>query len=74
MPSKLGLAIGVDLLDGQDMRERERERESEIERGQDVGGEQDLRRGLRVRYVRASDVRRGSVEKREKEQRSGRWL
>ena len=26
MPSKLGLAIGVDVLDGQDMRERERNR------------------------------------------------
>ena len=32
MPSKLGLAIGVDVLDGQDMREREREREENRKR------------------------------------------
>ena len=50
----------------------ERERGGgKIERGQDMGGEQDLRRGLRVRYVRASDVRRGSDEKREKERTKG---
>ena len=46
--------------------ERERRGGRKIEREQDMGGEQDLRRGLRVRYVRASDVRRGSVERRER--------
>ena len=30
MPSKLGLAIEVDVLDGQDMRERAKEKEDKI--------------------------------------------